>query len=67
MAWLYCPPGALDAASGHCSDPHWVDQMPGGMPPLSAAEGAQIAWAIVGVWALGYIGRLIKNAIRSKP
>jgi hypothetical protein len=66
MAWLYCPPESLDASTGTCSRPVWVDQMPGGLPPLSGAQGAQIAWAVVGVWTLGLIGRFIIKAIRNR-
>lgn len=64
MSYLYCPSEALDVTTGQCSDPHWVDLPSSGLPPLTTAEGFQIAGAIVGAWAIGYIGRLIRHAMR---
>lgn len=64
MPVLYCPAEAVDAVTGQCSDPHWIEQPSSGLPPLTAGEGLQIAGAIAGCWALGYIGRLIRYALR---
>jgi hypothetical protein len=66
MPYLYCPSEAIDQSTGQCSDPHWIEGTPGGLPPLTGAEGAQIAGAIVGCWALGYVGRLIRYAMRGR-
>lgn len=66
MAWLYCPDESIDTTTGQCSDPHWVQQFPGGFPPLSGAEGAQIAGAILSAWALGYVARLINRSLRNR-
>jgi len=65
MSYLYCPDEAIDQSTGQCTDPHWV-QVPGGLPPLSATQGAAIAAAIATAWALGYCGRLIRNAMRGR-
>lgn len=64
MSYLYCDAAAVDATTGQCSDPHWVDAPAGGLPPLTAGEGAQIAFAIVGCWALGLCGRLLFRTLR---
>lgn len=65
MPYLYCPSEAIDQSTGQCSDPHWVESA-GGLPPLSAQQGAAIAGAIATVWALGYVGRLIRYALRGR-
>lgn len=65
MAWLYCPAEAIDAVTGQCSAPQWID-FPSLLPPLTVEEGFQIAGAIAGAWALGYTGRLIRYALRGR-
>lgn len=64
MSYLYCPAEAIDAVTGQCSDPHWVDSPGGAFPPLTAGEGVQIGFAIVGCWALGLCGRLLFKTMR---
>lgn len=66
MPWMYCPSESLDTSTGQCSDPHWVQDSPGGLPPLTGEQGAQIAASIVGAWALGYVGRLIVKAMKGR-
>lgn len=64
MALAYCAPVDLDAVSGQCTHMQWVDNPSGGIPPLTAGEGLQIGFAIVGAWAIGLTGRLLFKAIR---
>jgi hypothetical protein len=66
MPWLYCPDEALNTSTGECSDPHWIQQSPLGLPPLTGTEGSQIAFAIVGAWSLGYAAWLSTRAIRNR-
>lgn len=63
MAWLYCPQEAIDTVTGACSAPQWVE-FPSLLPPLTVEQGFQISAAIGAAWALGYIGRLIRYAMR---
>ncbi len=65
MAWLYCPPEAIDAATQQCSAPQWIE-FPALLPPLSVEEGLQISAAVAGCWALGYSWRLIRMALRGR-
>lgn len=63
MPWLYCDPAAVDAVTGQCSAPQWID-FPALLPPLSVDDGLKISAAVGGIWALGYLGRLIRYALR---
>lgn len=49
---------------GTCSVPVWVEKPTPVMPPLTLAEGTQVAFAIVGVWTLGLCFRLYTRAAR---
>lgn len=64
MSYLYCDVADVDTSTGQCSNPHWVDSPTAGLPPLSAGEGVQIGFAIVGCWALGLVGRLLFKTLR---
>lgn len=63
MPWLYCPAESVDAITGQCSAPQWID-FPALLPPLSVEEGLKVCAAVGGAWALGYVGRLIRYAMR---
>ena len=58
-----CPPDQFDAATQTCAGPVWVEYA-GGLPPLSATDGTEIAGAIVGVWALAWVVRQLVRVIR---
>lgn len=50
-----CAAADLNLQTGVCTNPVWVQQSPGlVLPPLSAADGAQIGIAILAVWAVGF-------------
>lgn len=50
-----------DAATGGCAAPYYAEA-PSFVPLLSAGDGFQIAFAIVGCWTVGLVGRLIIRA-----
>jgi hypothetical protein len=58
-----CPPDQFDASTQACAGPVWVEYA-GGLPPLSATDGAQISAAIVGVWAIGWAIRQCVRVMR---
>ena len=49
---------------GACSVPVWLPYPQQVLPPLSLADGTLVAFAIVGVWALGLKARLVFRAAR---
>jgi hypothetical protein len=59
-----CKEVDYDASTGTCSAPFWT-YPPGAFPELSVEEGFQIAVAIVGVWTIGLVARLVIRAGQS--
>ncbi len=59
-----CAVENIDGA-GVCTVPIWVEKPEQVLPPLSLADGTQIAFAIVGVWTLGLCFRLYRRASQS--
>ncbi|WP_199099481.1 hypothetical protein [Dyella sp. ASV21] len=55
-----CAPENIDTATLTCSHLEWVNYA-GGLPPLSAADGAVISGAIAAVWAVGYLVRISRK------
>lgn len=67
MSYQYCPDANVDPSTGQCTvTPVWVPGTPGGLPPLTGAEGAEISAAILGCWCIGYVGRLIRYALKGR-
>ena len=52
-------------ADGTCTVPIWVEKPEQVLPPLTLAEGTQVALAIVGVWTLGLCFRLYRRAAQT--
>ena len=48
----------VPASDGTCAQSAWVDFPESPFPVLSLADGAEIAFSIVGVWTLGVIARI---------
>ena len=59
--YMACDPATVDATTGQCSAPYWV-QPPSMLPPLDAAGGAAISVAILLAWATAYSFRVIGSA-----
>lgn len=49
---------------GTCAVPVWMPYHQPVLPPLSLADGALVAFAIVGVWAVGLKAKLVFRAAR---
>jgi len=49
---------------GVCSVPVWMPYPQQVLPPLDLADGTLVAFAIIGLWALGLKARLIFRAAR---
>lgn len=49
---------------GTCSVPVWMPYHQPVLPPLDAADGTLVAFAIVAMWALGLKARLVFRAAR---
>lgn len=52
------------AADGTCTVPVWIEKPEQVLPPLSLVDGAEIAFAIVGVWTLGLLFRVHRRALQ---
>lgn len=50
---------------GTCSVPVWIEKPTPVLPPLSMEEGAGIAFAIAGTWAIGLTLRVIWRGART--
>lgn len=50
---VYCMASDYDASTGTCAAPFYGPAHTF-LPTLSAAEGAQLAAVIVGIWAIGF-------------
>lgn len=50
---IYCKASDYDALTGTCAAPFYGPTAHL-LPQLSAAEGAQLATVIVGIWAVGF-------------
>lgn len=65
--YLACDPEDYAPETGVCSDPYYA-QPPTMLPELSAEDGLAVAAAIVSVWTIGLIARvLIRLAQRATP
>jgi len=53
------------ALDGTCTVPIWVEKPEQVLPPLSLAEGTQVALAIVLCWTVGLCFRLYRRAAQS--
>lgn len=51
---VYCRVADYNAATGQCAAPFFGPPPSSVLPPLSAAEGFQLATVIVGIWAVGF-------------
>lgn len=58
---LACNEADFNASTGECAAPYYT-YPPGAFPELTADEGFEIAVAIVGVWTIGLVARLIIRA-----
>lgn len=56
--YLACDEQDYTAETGECSDPYFASP-PSLFPQLTAAEGLQIGFAIVSVWTIGLIARVL--------
>jgi hypothetical protein len=65
--WVYgCP--QFDESTMNCDGAQWVEipEQPTLFPQLSVEDGLQISFAIASVWTIGFIARLIRNAVVSR-
>lgn len=58
---LTCQPENI-GPDGVCTVPVWIEKPTPVLPPLTLAEGTQVAFAIVGVWTVGLVVRLYARA-----
>lgn len=56
--YLACNEADYNVSTGECSAPYYADA-PTLFPELSAAEGLEIGFAIVAVWTIGLIARVL--------
>lgn len=59
--YMACASSSVNATTGGCSNPVWVQQ-PSLFPSLSATDGGLIAFAILAVWATAYMSRALRTA-----
>ena len=57
-----CPAASFDTVTHTCSAPEWALQV-GILPPLSIGDGLAIGGAILGLWAVAYTLRAIRNTV----
>lgn len=55
--FIACDAADYDVQTGQCANPYYT-LPPSFVPYMSAADGALIAGAIGGVWALGVVARV---------
>ena len=60
-----CLPEHIDG-QGVCTQPVWIEKPEPVLPPLTLAEGTQVAFAIAGCWAVGLVARLYFRAGQSQ-
>ncbi|WP_156117175.1 hypothetical protein [Xanthomonas sacchari] len=53
-------------SDGVCTVPVWIEKPQPVLPPLTLAEGTQIAFAIAGCWALGLVYRQYARVSRER-
>lgn len=53
-------------AEGVCTVPVWIEKPQPVLPPLTLAEGTQVAFAIAGCWALGVVFRQFARVSRER-
>lgn len=65
MKVLTCAPGQFDEASQQCDLLVWTElsDSPSLLPPLTVADGSAIGGAIVGVWAIAFCIRMMRNTV----
>jgi hypothetical protein len=59
--YLACNDADYNAATGECSAPYY-SEAPSLLPAITAWEGFQISFAIVGCWLVGLFARLLIRA-----
>jgi hypothetical protein len=57
-----CAEQDFNVSTGTCSHPVWAVQ-PSLLPPLSIADGLQLAGAIAGLWVIGFIIRTVRKTV----
>lgn len=63
---IACDAADINAVTGECAAPYFTPYAPHPMPELSLEDGMVIAFAIVGIWTLGLIARLIIRAAQTE-
>lgn len=58
--YMACDQSNVDATTGQCSTPTWVQQ-PQLFPQLDAADGITIATAILACWAVAYVYKRLRR------
>jgi hypothetical protein len=51
---------------GVCTVPVWIEQPQPVLPPLTLAEGTQVALAIIGCWTTGLVAGLYFKAANTR-
>lgn len=62
MLTLTCSLEDFDTSTQTCSDPVWVSAA-GSIPPLSAADGALLATAVITLWCVGAAFRWARKSM----
>lgn len=60
---LTCPEGSYDEQTATCAAPVWTEQGETVLPALTTAEGHQIALAIMAVWAVAWVLKIIARTV----
>ncbi|WP_321824521.1 hypothetical protein [Xanthomonas citri] len=60
-----CMPSNIDSA-GMCTASVWIEKPEPVLPPLTLAEGTQVALAIASCWALGAVFRQYARASKER-
>lgn len=59
---LSCAPSDFDVATGVCAHPVYLE-FPAVVPPLSVGQGAELAGAVVALWATAFALRSVARFI----
>lgn len=62
---LTCAEADLDALTGECAAPMWVEDS-GVFPRLPIADAMEIASAIALLWAIAFCWRVIRRTVESR-
>lgn len=63
---MVCPEDQFNVETQTCAAPAWALFYPGGLPPLTIAEGLQIGGAILSVWAIAYVVRVVRTTVSGR-